>query len=167
MEKFSDKKSLPVYTIGQAERFNMKRNLSGGGTLGPGQYRVDRDFPENELHEIGVAFNTKCTVPAPKYTFNVDERIARDGCLKGISQFYQKKPLPLGPGHYPVPPLETNVYKRVSTKYTIPKAVETQEAIRARKVANTSPGPGIYDSLSNFDLIDKERARTIERLAKR
>jgi len=167
LEKFSDKRKMPVYTIGNAERFNMRRSLSAGGSLGPGQYRVDRDFPEDEVGEIGTTFNTKCTQPAPKYTFNVDERIAQDGCLKGISQFYQKKPMPLGPGQYPMPVLESRTNRRVSIKYTLPKAKETQEAIRERKVANTSPGPGVYNSASKFDEMDRDRAKETKRLAKR
>lgn len=168
LENFSDKKSQPSFTIGNAERFGstgVKRShsLPGAGKLGPGQYRVDRDFPENELYEHPVYFNTKCVQPAPKYSFTLDERIARDGCVKGLSQFYQKTPLMLGPGHYGVP---AQPYRKKQTVHFIPKAKETQEAIRERKIFSTSPGPGVYDLNSRFDDIDKEKTRVIKSLVK-
>jgi hypothetical protein len=167
IEKFSDKRTQPAYTIGNAERFGstLKRShsLPGAGKLGPGQYRVDRDFPENELYEHPVYFNTKCVQPAPKYSFTLDERIARDGCVKGLSQFYQKTPLMLGPGHYGVP---AQPYRKKQITHFIPKAKETQEAIRERKIFSTSPGPGVYDMTTKFDAIDKDKTKIIKSLVK-
>jgi len=145
----------------------MKRNATAADHLGPGQYRVCRDFPENHLHETPCNFSTKCVVPAPKYTFNMDERVAKDGCLKGISNFYGKRNPLMGPGYYNTPELGSRVNKRVSTKYTIPKAKETQEAVRERKVLNLSPGPGTYTRASKWDDMDAEQAPKIKRLAKK
>lgn len=166
MEKFSDKKSQPCFSIGQDQRFNMKRSMTGAGKLGPGAYRVDRDFPENYAYETDVTFNSKCKDPAPRYTFNVDERMARDGCLKGLSQMFGKRN-PLGPGHYDAPSMESRVNKRVSVKYTIPRAKETQEAIRERKVTSTTPPAGSYEPQSKFDEIDREKTKVIKKLAEK
>merc|ERR1712039_244499 len=99
--------------------------------------------------------------------FNLEERVAMDGVLKGISQFYMKKPLPLGPGQYALPPVESRVNKKESYKFTIPKAKETQEEVRARRRFGTSPGPGVYDLPSRFDDIDRDSSQVIKKLARR
>mmetsp|Transcript_25561 Transcript_25561/g.40962 ORF Transcript_25561/g.40962 Transcript_25561/m.40962 type:complete len:236 (+) Transcript_25561:83-790(+) len=168
MESFSDKRRQPAYSIGESERFNIKRSMSATGSLGPGQYRCDRDFPDEKSHgDMPTTFNTKVVQPSPKYSFFLEERIAIDGAVKGLSQFYMKKPNPLGPGQYTLPPVESRTHKRESVKYTIPKAKETQEAIREKKIFSTTPGPGIYDSLTTFDIIDRDRSQVIKRLARK
>jgi len=167
LDRFSNRRTHPTYSIPTEARFSVKRNAYAGGNLGPGEYKVCRDFPENHMHETPCTFSTKCVCPAPKYTFNVDERVAKDGCLKGISALYGKRNPLMGPGYYNDPPLESRVNKRVSRKCTIPKAKETQEAIRERKVLNLSPGPGTYTRKSKWDEMDAEQAPKIKRLAKK
>merc|ERR1712070_1362410 len=98
-----------------------------------------------------------------KYSFNVDERMARDGCLKGLSQFYQKTPLMLGPGHYGVP---KEPHRLAQRSVSVPQAKETQEAIRERKVFSVGPGPGVYEAASKFDDMDKEKTVIIKKLVK-
>lgn len=157
-DQFSNRRKHPSFSIPSVTRFSMKRSESGAGSLGPGQYRVCRDFPENLYREMPCNFSTKCVVPAPKYTFNVDERIAKDGCLKGISNFYGKRNPAMGPGYYNAPSLESRVNKR---------AKETQEAIRERKVLNLSPGPGTYTTPSKWDDMDREQSKVTKKLAKK
>merc|ERR1711879_876482 len=49
---------------------------------------------------------------------------------------------------------------------TIPKAKESQEAVRERKSFGTSPGPGVYDLPSKFNDIDRDSSQVIKKLAR-
>lgn len=167
LDKFSERRTVPTFSIPTVDRFDQKREDSGAGKLGPGEYKVCRDFPENHVHEYACHFSTKCVAPAPKYSFDMEERAAKDGGLKGISNFFGKTNPKIGPGYYNMPSMESRVNKRVSTKYSIPKAKESQEAIRERKMLNLTPGPGTYTRTSKWDELDREQSKLTKKLAKK
>lgn len=167
LEKFSEYKTGPRYSIGQQDRW-IGRSASASALLGPGQYRTDRDFPENLESEVGKEHVTRGdNNVAPRYTMAMEERVAPDGALKGISCHFQKKPNMLGPGQYVnIPRLGSRFYGSSTSNISLPKAAETQEAVRERKRRGGTPGPGVYDSPTFFDEFDRDRSKVIRKLAK-
>jgi len=161
LEQFSDKKRAPLYSIGQSGRW-MKKSHSAAGTLGPGQYKVDRDFPTG-TDEMGVTMRTG-TNRSLKYTFSCEDRRDGNGILKGMSSSGRSK---MGPGRYPAVDQRWQCLRKGAPHYSMPSAPEPQEAVRDRKKFQDNPGPGVYEARSDFDAISKERQKAIERLARK
>merc|ERR1719237_196209 len=162
LENFSDKKRAPLYSIAQSGRW-LKKSHSAAGTLGPGQYKVDRDFPSGP-DEMGVSMRTG-TQRVVKYTFSCEDRTDGNGTLKGIS--FVRGVTRMGPGQYPGVEERWRSFRKEAPRYSMPSAPEPQEAVRDRKKFQDSPGPGVYEAPSDFDAISKERQKAIERLARR
>merc|ERR1712113_1073586 len=122
---FTEHKQPVVYTIARDARFKRDRNGSG---LGPGQYRLETDYPENENDQIGTQHRTGSRVP-PKYSIPTDARVGRDGSLKGIALTCNCT----APGQYELHKMGTRSTEKGFAKYTIPAAKESAEALRERK----------------------------------
>lgn len=129
---------------------------------GPGYYRVDRDYPENDKEEYSTKFKTGMRSP-PRYSMPTENRAMPDGTLKGI---VSPKGNPLGPGHYEMVKMHTRSRETRMADFTIPKAKFTAEAIREKKKASNVPGPGVYDMVRSFDGAG-EKAKAVERAVKR
>mmetsp|Transcript_119934 Transcript_119934/g.334579 ORF Transcript_119934/g.334579 Transcript_119934/m.334579 type:complete len:225 (-) Transcript_119934:204-878(-) len=159
LNSFSEHKSGLAYSIGHDSRFKFSRSTS---CPGPGHYRVDRDYPQNELDDVRAHGRTGFRVP-PKYSIPSDSRLAPDGVLKGISL----RVSPLGPGQYQMHKLNTRSHEKSFPAYTIPSAKETAEAVRDRKKASDVPGPGVYEIQRYGDELGKEKQKAMERAVRR
>jgi len=172
LEQFSQHKRAHAYTIGEQPRFGTKKHWSASASVGPGQYRVDRDWPLNDRDECGSNSRAGC-IPTPKYTFTTDDRVhPGDGSLKGISPFEGKTPNLLGPGQYSVSQMGSRTNKSAEPRYSIPSCKETAEALRERKRRGFAPGPGTYESTGALEegelgALARDRAKALERLAKK
>lgn len=147
----------PEFSIGKTGRF-VSRSASAAGRLGPGQYRVDRDYPSSD--DMAAWSTTSAKTPL-SFSFSVDGRVAPDGTLKGIAR---KNQTDLGPGHYEQPAARN--IKGATPSYSIPRTKESAEALRERKRRVGNVGPGDYDVPRAFDRGGRERQQQLERLAK-
>mmetsp|Transcript_35533 Transcript_35533/g.101505 ORF Transcript_35533/g.101505 Transcript_35533/m.101505 type:complete len:225 (-) Transcript_35533:49-723(-) len=159
LNNFSEHKGGSAYSIGRDSRFRLARSTS---CPGPGHYRVDRDYPENEDYEIGTRARTGVRVP-PKYTIPCESRFSPDGALKGLAL----KTSPLGPGQYPLCKPNLRSQEQSPASFTFPCAKETAEAVRERKRASDVPGPGVYEVLRYGDELGHEKQRAMERAVRR
>lgn len=161
LNNFTHHKSQPSLSMTRDSRFKLPRNASEPG---PGHYRVDRDFLENELTEFSPKCSTNMTVQ-PSYSMGHDERCTADGTLKGL---LRPNAITLGPGEY-------NQHKKMNVisqqknvgRWTIPKAKESAEALRERKKKSDVPGPGVYGVVRCFDDGGREKLKAMERAARR
>lgn len=161
MNNFTAHKKTPTTTIDRAVRWRMPRSAS---CPGPGHYRVDRDLPENDYHEFGTHALTGTKVP-PKYTIPTDSRISPDGVVKGLAQ--SPKANRLGPGHYEPDKLCIHSRQKQSAAYSIPKTLETAEALRERKKIANNPGAGHYAVARYGDDLGQEKTRLMDRAVRR
>merc|ERR1712039_383323 len=92
----------------------------------------------------------------------VDARMDSEGVMKGLNRSVNK----LGPGQY-----EHRIGSRSregsAPSYTVPTALETPEALRARKKLAQSPGPGNYNITRYGDEMGKEKQKAMERAVRR
>jgi len=164
LNNFSDHKRFIAYSIGNDSRWKPPRNASYPG---PGRYRVDRDYPENEESEVGTHFRTGVRVP-PKYSIPTDSRVAPDGTMKGLSKNPNKEVTDsTGPGQYPLSRLGVESRQKEFHTYTIPTAKETAEALRERKKRSDVPGPGVYSLKRYGDDLGAEKTKIMERAVKK
>eukprot|EP00930_Biecheleria_cincta_P033944 TRINITY_DN23490_c0_g1_i1.p1 TRINITY_DN23490_c0_g1~~TRINITY_DN23490_c0_g1_i1.p1 ORF type:complete len:231 (+),score=32.32 TRINITY_DN23490_c0_g1_i1:124-816(+) len=164
LANYSDHKRFIAYTIGNDSRFKPPRNAA---IPGPGAYKVDRDLPEHEEHDMGTHFRTGTRVQ-PKYSFPTDSRVAPDGTMKGLSLNPNKEIIDqLGPGQYPLTRLGVTTQQKEFVAYTIDKAKETAEALRDRKKRSDVPGPGVYSIKRYGDDLGQEKAKQMERAVKK
>lgn len=164
LNNFSEHKRFIAHSIGRDDRFRGNRNAN---LPGPGAYRVERDYPENEDDDIGSHCRTGVHVP-PKYSIPTESRTAPDGAMKGISPSpFKALPDSTGPGQYPLIRLGVQSHEKEFVTYTIPKAIESQEALRARKRTSDVPGPGVYSVKRYGDDLGLEKQKLIERAIKK
>eukprot|EP00928_Gymnodinium_smaydae_P075054 TRINITY_DN5806_c0_g1_i1.p1 TRINITY_DN5806_c0_g1~~TRINITY_DN5806_c0_g1_i1.p1 ORF type:complete len:237 (+),score=32.17 TRINITY_DN5806_c0_g1_i1:139-849(+) len=157
---FSEHRRSVHYSIGQGPRFRMPRNASFPG---PGHYKTDRDWPENEEEECSTRFVTRVKV-APKFSIPTDERSMPDGTLKGI---WTPKTNELGPGQYNQHLKFVRSKEKSLPVFTIPRSKETAEALRERKQKADVPGPGVYALTRSFDDSGREKTKAMERAVRR
>lgn len=172
IETFSERRRAPLYTIGRSKRDALGRGTSAGSLSGC-SYRYSTDFVDPQPQADKDQHDARCKAghhACQKYAFAIDSRIDKHGMLKGISPEYCKRTNPLGPGHYPLHPVGTHLgdsRRAHDPAYTMNKAKETAEQVRARKKATDNPGPGVYEAPSYFDEVQKEQGSRLEQLAKR
>jgi len=110
--------------------------------LGPGHYKTPRNLPLNDTDEQSLLSLGACTRDGV-YEFPRETRFTKEGIIKGLQQ---RTSNPHGPGKYTLPEP-----KYGAKGYTIPKAKETPDKIRARSVATAVPPPGTYEVKGMFD----------------
>mmetsp|Transcript_2999 Transcript_2999/g.8084 ORF Transcript_2999/g.8084 Transcript_2999/m.8084 type:complete len:223 (-) Transcript_2999:239-907(-) len=159
LNNFSEHKGPQQYSIGKDDRFKLSKSAS---CPGPGHYRCERDYPVNELDDMGSFSHTGCRV-SPKYTMPVDSRMTPQGIVKGLHMRRNH----LGPGQYSSHRLSTLSSEKSFPSYTMPSAKETAEAVRDRKKASDVPGPGVYNIERYGDALGKEKTKAMERAVKR
>lgn len=159
LNNFSEHKGQTAYSIGRDSRFKMSKSAS---CPGPGHYRVERDYPENELDDVGSHGRTGFRV-SPKYSIPSDPRLSPEGVVKGL----QTRSSALGPGQYSSHRLNLLSKEKSFAAYTIPSAKETAEAVRERKKASEVPGPGVYKIERYGDALGKEKQKAMERAVRR
>jgi len=165
LSHFSSWKRANIATIGQAEETqeSIRERKKTGGVPGPGAYRVNRDYPMNDLDDMSTHFYTGVRVN-PKYSIPHEARMNSDGTLKGIAK---KECHTLGPGQYEMHKMGTNSKEKSFTTHAIPKSKETQEAIRERKRNNNNPGPGQYNAPRYGDDLGKEKTRIMDKVLRK
>jgi len=156
MESFSEKKRFPAYSIGRGMR--QVRSRSAELRLGPGEYKVDRDWVMNEKTEADAGAWAR---RMPNWSMPVDRRENADGTLKGIADSVPGNS-GLGPGQYTLPPFRVNKSAGVPCHY-FTKATESQEDLRTRKASTDVPGPGTYKHYSCIEM-DEETKKTLEKI---
>eukprot|EP00933_Yihiella_yeosuensis_P079357 TRINITY_DN9187_c0_g1_i1.p1 TRINITY_DN9187_c0_g1~~TRINITY_DN9187_c0_g1_i1.p1 ORF type:complete len:229 (-),score=41.11 TRINITY_DN9187_c0_g1_i1:402-1088(-) len=162
LNNFSEHKRFLSYSVGRGPRFTRPVNALNPG---PGHYKVDRDYPEHEEHDMGTTYFTRV---APKFSIPTESRTAPDGTMKGMSLSPNKEiPDSLGPGQYPMYRLGVKSEQKEFVTLTFPKSLETQEALRDRKKKSNVPGPGVYSLKRYGDDLGQEKTRIIERNIKK
>jgi hypothetical protein len=164
LENFTNHKRQPAHAIGNAPRFQAARSASDPG-LGPGHFRVDRDFVENDLMELSPHCKTGVRVP-PKYSIGHESRETKDGTLKGLAQGLGVSADGPAPGQYEMVRMNIVSGQKRFITHTVPKTKETAEALRQRKQKSDVPGPGIYTLARSFDGAG-EKSKATERAVKR
>mmetsp|Transcript_10765 Transcript_10765/g.20059 ORF Transcript_10765/g.20059 Transcript_10765/m.20059 type:complete len:166 (+) Transcript_10765:77-574(+) len=121
MEQLSSKRRQPMYTISATPRFPGSRS-SSMSRLGPGQYRIERDFASGDHEDVAASILTRSR-SVTTYEFAREDKFAEDGALKGNSPFAGNAvPCPLGPGEYSIPKLGTPFFHYQAPSYSVPKA---------------------------------------------
>lgn len=156
---FSEHRRALSYSIGQGSRWRLDRSAS---VPGPGHYRHDRDFPQND-GEVGTMYKTGVRT-TPKYSVPEDPRVTKEGVIKGLRNPSSNR---LGPGHYEQVRMNVRSAEKALPMLRFPQAIESAEALRERKKKNTVPGPDRYQLKRDFDDSGKEKQKAMERAVRR
>jgi hypothetical protein len=162
---FSSWKKPHIATMNLAEETQetIRERKKTSGVPGPGAYRVNRDYPMNDLDDMPTHMYTGVRVN-PKYSIPHDARMNQDGTLKGIAR---KECHSLGPGQYEMHRMGTRSREKSFTTHAIPKSKETQEALRERKRGNTAPGPGQYNIARYGEDLGQEKTRIMAKVLRK
>mmetsp|Transcript_103917 Transcript_103917/g.298602 ORF Transcript_103917/g.298602 Transcript_103917/m.298602 type:complete len:238 (+) Transcript_103917:90-803(+) len=153
-DNFSSRTRAPKYKFPKAE--GVARSRSASELVGPGEYRIERQFPIDLKREGCSLLSADLSLSS---SFGCEPRVAADGAMKGISTSRgNMKTNPLGPGEYGE--VDPAVGHKVHANYSFSKAVETADQVRARKANQGVPGPGMYPHRTPLSQVGEALAET-------
>jgi len=172
LDKQGDRRRAPQWTISWNETgdagVRMSRTASAADHLGPGQYKADRDIVTDVAREVPRGCLSKSKT-APRFSFGFEDRLDENGALKGITRPGNRLMNTTAPGSYAAidgTEKPARVRWPSTPAFSVPRG-EAQEAVRARRCASQTPGPGMYDISSPFDTIRKKHEAALAQKKRR